>query len=62
MTGSILKDKPSIRSIEQTERTLNDEGITYNEAGVTYNDIRYSYGGVYKGDGRKPTNAKIINL
>ena len=62
MNGTILKDKPSFRSIDQTDRLLNDEGITYNEAGVTYNDARYSYGGVYLGDGKKPTNATPINL
>lgn len=62
INASILPDKPSFRSIDQTDRLLNNEGITYNEAGVTYNDIRYSYGGVYGGDGKKPNNAPIITL
>lgn len=62
MHGTILKEKPSFNSIDQTDRLLNDEGITYNEAGVTYNDVRYTYGGVYGGDGKKPNNSNPINL
>lgn len=62
INATIVKDKPNIRSIDQTDALVNDQGFTYNEAGKSYNEAGMTYGGLYGGDGRKPNNATTINL
>jgi hypothetical protein len=53
--------KPSITSIEKTEKLLNDQGYSFDEAGQSFDEAGVDFGGVYGPEGDSPTIDRIDN-
>lgn len=46
--------KPSLYSIEYTEKLVASQGYSFNEAGQSFNEVGVMFGGLYGGESNYP--------